>query len=478
MKYGKYTAIILLILTAASVTAFGDIKIRSRQTMSGQTMENVVYIKGKRQRTEMMDGAMITLVQCDLRRSVQMNSMTKTYMVSEFTEPAQQTTSVNPRGQSAPVTKGGTITTTVTIKDTGERKKMFGYTARHLIITTVMQPSADACNKTPMKMETDGWYIDFEFEFNCYDAAYSYNNNQYRNPGGCQDKMSFKQVGTGKRGYPVYEKMMMFDESGKETFTSVSEVVELSKATLEPSLFDVASDYREVQDFSQMYASTGVVSNMSGITGSSNSKSTSMTMPSASGNQNAAGSENIGPKQPGTVRIGIADVKVPSVGEGITGAELASAVEGLLAQYLKMPNVEVVFLDAKLPAAIKAEAVEKQCDFLVTATATHKKGGGGGFGAFSKVIAPAIGQTGIGHTGSTAGNIAGAVATRSIVGAGEVAAKVKAKDELSLEVRLDRPAGASEFVKTFKRKAKSSGDDILSPVIEEAAQAIVDALGK
>lgn len=474
MKYGKYTAFILLLLTATSLTAFGDIKIRSRQTMSGQTMENVVYIKGKRQRTEMMDGQMITLVQCDLRRSVQMNSMTKTYIVSEFAEPEQQTTNVNPRGQSTPVTKGGTVTMTVTIKDTGERKKMFGYTARHLIITTTMQPSADACNKTPMKMETDGWYIDFELEFNCYDAAYNYNNNQYGTPGGCQDKMTLKQVGTGKRGYPVYEKMTMFDESGKETFTTVSEVIELSKATLEPSLFDIASDYREVQDPSQMYTTSAAVSNMSG----SNSRPTNMTMPSVSDEPNSRGSENVGPKQPGTVRIGIADVKVPSVGEGITGAELASAVEGLLAQYLKMPNVEVVFLDAKLPAAIKAEAVEKQCDFLVIATATHKKGGGGGFGAFSKVIAPAIGQTGIGHTGSTAGNIAGAVATRSIVGAGEVAAKVKAKDELSLEVRLDRPAGASEFVKTFKRKAKNSGDDILSPVIEEAAQAIVDAIGK
>ncbi len=478
MKYGKYTALILLILTAASVTAFGDIKIRSRQTMSGQTMENVVYIKGKRQRTEMMDGAMITLVQCDLRRSVQMNSMTKTYLINAFAEPAQQTASINPRGSSAPVTKGGTITTTVTIKDTGERKKMFGYTARHLIITTVMQPSADACNKTPMKMETDGWYIDLEIEFNCYDATYNYNRNSYGNPGGCQDKMAFKQVGSGKRGYPLYEKMTMFDESGRETFTSVNEVIELSKATLEPSLFDVASDYREVQDFSEMYASAGPVSNMSGMPGLPSSEPTSMTMPSVSNEQSTRVSENVGPKEPGTIRIGIADVKVPSVGEGITGAELASAVEGLLAQYLKVPNVEVVFLDAKLPAAIRAEAVEKQCDFFVSATATHKKGGGGGLGAFSKVIAPAIGQTGIGHTGSTAGNIAGAVATRTIVGAGEVAAKVNAKDELTLEVRLDRAAGASEFVKTFKRKAKSSGDDILSPVIEQAAQAIVDALGK
>lgn len=476
MKYVIYTTLFLLIGAASSLNVFGDIKIRSRQTMSGQTMENVVYIKGKRQRTEMMDGAMITLVQCDLRRSVQMNSMTKTYLVNEFAQPAQQTSSVNPRGSSAPVTKGGTITTTVTIKDTGERKQMFGYTARHLIITTVMEPSADACDKKPMRMETDGWYIDFELEFNCYDAAYSYNNNNYRNPGGCQDKMTFKQVGTGKRGYPVYEKMTMFDESGKPSFTTVNEVIELSKATLEPALFDVGPDYREVNDFSEMYSSSAALSNMSGMANTSGAKTSNMAIPSIESPQNSGGADTLGPKQAGIIRIGLADVKVSSVGEGITGADLASAVEGLLADYLKTPKVEVVLLDARLPAAIKAEALEKDCDFIVLATAAHKKGGGGFGGAFGKVIAPAIGQTGIGHTGSTAGNIAGAVATRTIVGAGQVAANIKAKDELTLEIRLDRPAGASEFVKTFKRKAKTGGEDILTPVIEEAAQMIVDSI--
>ena len=56
-----------------------------------------------------------------------------------------------------------------------------------------------------------------------------------------------KTVGTAKRGYPVYEKMTMFDESGKETDSMVNEVVELSKATLEAGLFDIPAGYREVE---------------------------------------------------------------------------------------------------------------------------------------------------------------------------------------------------------------------------------------
>src|SRR5690606_29803160 len=78
--------------------------------------------------------------------------------------------------------------------------------------------------------------------------------------GGCQDKYEMRTIGTAKRGYPVYEKMTMFDEAGKETMSWVSEVVELSKSTLDAALFEVPSDYREVSDPSQMYASSSMTS--------------------------------------------------------------------------------------------------------------------------------------------------------------------------------------------------------------------------
>lgn len=81
--YTKF-AIITICLLTLSATAFGDVKIKSKQTMSGQTYENTTYIKGKRQRTETMSGMMINLTQCDLRRGIQLNPNTKTYMVSSF----------------------------------------------------------------------------------------------------------------------------------------------------------------------------------------------------------------------------------------------------------------------------------------------------------------------------------------------------------------------------------------------------------
>jgi hypothetical protein len=55
-----FVAAIMIALTAS---AFADVKIKSKQTMSGQTYENTTYINGKRQRSEMM----VNITQCDLR---------------------------------------------------------------------------------------------------------------------------------------------------------------------------------------------------------------------------------------------------------------------------------------------------------------------------------------------------------------------------------------------------------------------------
>jgi hypothetical protein len=43
----------------------------------------------------------------------------------------------------------------------GERKQMFGFNARHIKTSMVRTASPEACDKD-MKIETDGWYIDFQ----------------------------------------------------------------------------------------------------------------------------------------------------------------------------------------------------------------------------------------------------------------------------------------------------------------------------
>lgn len=463
-------AIILgLLVLVGTVSGLANIKVKSKQTMSGQaSYENTTYIKGKRQRAETMGGTMVNITQCDLRRAIQLNPATKTFIVNEFGDiEAANNTGVKAANQ--PVTRGGKIISTITVKDTGERKQMFGYTARRLLMTMETDSTPEACSKTKSKMQTDGWYIDFDFAFDCGEQQ-AYQPMPKVKSVGCQDKYEMKTIGTAKRGYPVYEKMTFFDESGKETMSMVNEVVELSKATLDAALFEVPADYKQVSDASQMHASMANL--MSNQNSSASNTAPTMSLPKTTP---TVSSEPLGAKKAGTIRIGIASVKTGAVGEGITASDLSAAVENTFAEYLKVPNVEVVQLETKLTSAVAAEAQQKECDVVLYVTVSHKKGGGG-FGMFGKALGSAVAQTGFGHTGSTAGNVAANVAARTVVSASSMSSQVKAKDEITLEVKLDRVGGGSALAKAFKAKAKANGDDIISQVIEQAAEAIVAAL--
>jgi hypothetical protein len=479
---------ILAICLVSSTAAYADVKIKTRQTMSGQTSENTTYIKGKRQRSEMMGGKMINITQCDLRRDVQLMPDGKVYMVNPFDDGTQTPQTVSQTQTTTRLETGGTVTTTITTKDTGERKQMFGYPAKHLIITMETVASPDACMKSDSKMQMDGWYIDAAWTLDC-DRTYSGGYTARSQKSGCQDKYVMKTVGTAKRGYPVWEKMTMFDESGKEMMSTLNEVIELSQATLDASLFDIPQGFREVKNSSELYASmssqsTNQSSYNSSMSSSSNGTSNVSSNSGMSRNvQNMSKSEsnvstNVGAKKEGTVRIGLAGVKTGAVGEGLNATELAGAIQNSLGEYLKGTKIELVQIEAKLASAIESEAAQKECDYVLYATVSHKKGGGG-FGMFSK-IAPALGNVvPVSGIGSRSGQIAGQVANTTIYTAANSAGNVKSKDELTLDIKLSATnGGAAALAKVYKMKAKSDGEDIISPLVEQAATAIVGAVGK
>lgn len=469
--------LILFVMSAIltiSTTAFADVKIKSRQTMSGQTTENTTYIKGKRQRTEMMGGVMISLTQCDLGRDLQLVPQTKTYTVAYYDDGSGTPGTVN-AGQSGPVTKGGTMYVTTTIKDTGERRQMFGYTARHIIQTVETESSPDSCNPSKTKMEMDMWVIDAEFGLACTQTR-QYNGYNAK-AGGCHDKIVPKTIGSGKSGYALWQKMTSFDATGKESFSMTQEVVELSKATLDQSLFEAPADYREVKNASDMYAASGTTGSASSGSTPNSSNGTSSGLGSSiksAATSNSTAPAVVGAKKPGTIRLGLAGIKTGAIGEGLSAADLSAAVQNTLNDYLKGTKVEIVPLEAKLASAQADEAKQKECDFVIVATVSHKKGGGG-FG-FGKLLAQTVSQTGIGQTGSAAGNVAGQIATRS---ASSFAGSVKSKDELTLDLKLQSVADNSvPLAKQFKVKAKSDGDDIVSAIVEPAAQSIIYAVGR
>ena len=460
------TAVVIACLSILSATASADTKVKSRQTSgNGQTYENTSYIKGKRQRSEMSGGQMIMIQQCDLRRNIQIMPQAKMYMIQPYDQPSTSSTTPNntTAPTSEPVKKGGIVTSTVTTKDTGERKQMFGYTARHIITTMEMKSSPDACSQNNTKMEIDGWYIDAAFALDC-DSARSYTNYKPHASGGCQDRYETKTIGMAKKGYPVWEKTTMFDPNGTESFSTINEVVEFSQATLDQSLFEIPEGYQEVQDFASAFSAAAANSNVAATAGAA-----SVTSPATP--PSAAPATTVPPKRDGVIRLGVAAVKTGNVAEWMNAQNLAAAVQNTLVQNLKGTNVEAVVIEAT-GAAIQTEAQQKQCDYVVFANVSHKKGGGG----FGSMLSSSVGQiaSNVGYGSGTAA----VIATNTVVAA-TVAQNIKAKDELTLDVRLERPGSTTpSFAQTFKGKAKSAGEDIITPVSQQAAQAIVSSIAK
>jgi len=467
------TLITIFCLVALSVVAHADTTVKIRQTSSGQTYENSTYIKGKRQRSESNGGQMVNITQCDLRRNVMLMPAMKSYMIQPYDQPSPNSSSPSATENARPplqqpAKKGGVVTSTVTTRDTGERKQMFGYNARHIITTIVMDSSPDACSPTNHKMEIDGWYIDAAFALDC-DLGTTY--KPYRPTamgGGCHDRYETKQVGVAKKGFPVWEKTTMFGPNGAESFSTLNEVIEFSQATLDQALFEIPEGYREVSDFAQMYGTPSGMPSASSIASAASSASS----PSPAAPATTTPAQTVGPKKAGVIRLGIVTVKPGAVAENMNAGNLAGAVQTTLTEKLKAPNVEAIPIQATILNQIEAEARQKECDYLVYTTVTHKKGGGG-FGSVFGSQAAQIAANTVGYGGSTAAAITANAATSAVI------ADVKPKDELTVDVRLEKPgAGYPAFSKQFKGKAKSAGEDIVTPPTTQAAQALIEAATK
>ncbi|MBX7170053.1 MAG: hypothetical protein K1X72_03775 [Pyrinomonadaceae bacterium] len=250
--------IISIFLTGISFAQ--NYKIRQTVSMNGQKSETTVYIKGARKRTE--GGAFIgigadvaNIEQCDLKRNVQVNDKKKMYVIEPFddgTETTGQSDQSKPQNPKPKTEKGGTITYISNINDTGERQQMFGMTARHIKTTMTMESSPDACMKTNMRMETDGWYVDLP-EFSCPVSR----PQTPRMPamqgaeGGCRDRVVSKSTGSGKLGFALQETRTM--TNGGMTFSQTTETLEFSKATLDNALFEIPNGYALAKNSGDLY---------------------------------------------------------------------------------------------------------------------------------------------------------------------------------------------------------------------------------
>ena len=279
----KKTTSAFLAIVMAAIPVFADFKIRQQVTTGkGQdsfTQERAIWVKGPRERTEdkfVTDNermaAMMPVIaevrQCDLKQTLRINDRTKRYLINPFYETEDRPLPPVQPSTKTETVKGGTVNWTYTLTDTGERRQMFGLTARRLIIKQLAETSKDSCQgMSKMSMTDEGWYVFLIPE--TASCMIDLPRGKDRENTKCRDKVimkgSFKYPGMMLEGTSKMIDMLKNDE-----FISTVKTEELSKAPLEMSLFDIPAGYSEVNS-EQSLMSFGI-GNMTGGLSSTDTK--------------------------------------------------------------------------------------------------------------------------------------------------------------------------------------------------------------
>jgi len=241
------------------------VKIVTRQVTGGFTDTRTEYLAPDRLRNEwqsqMRDRIgppMATIIRRGERDRIFVLDLQASEYTTYETDSHGTTVGIRP---SPTVDSGGTLQIWMENIDTGERRDIFGHSARHIITREKRIAGPGACSKTSQS-ETDGWYID--------GAVLPEWRQQKKNTLGvvvasevsagsndkCLNKMDKIEVHRSgvETGFPVKVTTTLRSEvtqaDGTQRMLSStwgSEVVELKEGPLDPSLFEVPSDFRRVE---------------------------------------------------------------------------------------------------------------------------------------------------------------------------------------------------------------------------------------
>jgi hypothetical protein len=243
------------------------IKVVMRHASNDHTSEFTTYTMPDRRRSESRNSINfrnsngtiqvgdpapdVTIVRCDLVQYFELNTKKQEYAVTGYPPVPTSTIPVEPVVDDA---KLPTIRAELTTVDTGERKQMFGHTARH-VISTMKQSYPDAPNTEPEEYVTDGWYIDLDQGISCAPKrpekiqSHGYG---YMGAGGRWvpvHKTEYVEIGPREKGFALKE------VQNRKVYTHVRlsgsayelEVTELFEGPLDPALFEVPADFKRVE---------------------------------------------------------------------------------------------------------------------------------------------------------------------------------------------------------------------------------------
>ncbi|MGH2552170.1 MAG: hypothetical protein ACRDEB_00545 [Chitinophagaceae bacterium] len=339
-------------------------KLKQVNNMMGMKTETIIYVKGMRKRTEPgsvmgMPAQPVTIEQCDLQRTIKLNDKKKLYFIEPFSKEEEEVIDEDVKPvtpvKNKPVTpqttpqKGGVITMWYNIRDTGERKKINGFIARHVWTTQKMKPSPEACTmKDSIIIKTDGWYIDLP-QFNCpvhYKPSRSMMSPSEREKPDCLDKFVTRRSGKGKLGFPLSETRTII-MGGKQSseFTTNFETPEFSSEKLDSMLFEIPPGYTEAINEDQLQEKM----NMSDMINQYKNQDADGKLEMI----NSDDLNNNGQKKEGMIRIGV----YPPSGDDQADA---ASLQNHMVTTLKTGKVDAVAVKSE------EEAIKNQCDYTLS----------------------------------------------------------------------------------------------------------------
>jgi hypothetical protein len=526
-----------LVLLIANVAHAQDLHFQKNISVGGNVISSTeTSIKGARERTvtQTPAGNTITIRQCDLKRTLTINEAAQTYFVaSDPQDDAAARAAAMVTGMPE-AESGGYITETSTITDTGERKTINGYSARHLKVKVSVQPSKNACSQQSQEYEVDGWYADIAKEISSCQQSLP----PVRESEGCSDRVVHKHTGSAKLGYPLNQTITLHNGDGGTTQVGV-QVTEITKQDLDKALFDMPAGYREAKSLAELsaipapqmaqpaptYAATpqpaqkhsskfGKLPSAAALMSNPGAALAMAQNPSAMGLQmmgagpgkfgpsgafmapgmQPAGStpvaapQALGPKAPGKIRIGVAPPDA-QLGQGNNaGADFSTPIRNVEVALMSGPAVEIAGLESHVPMQLQAEAQQKQCDYIMYSGVIVKHSSGGSFGKFMKIgqtaasLNPAVMMT------KSVGSIVaaqGAAAAASQIAAQQMQqqavsqlagfnGQIKSKDDVTVQYQLVATGQNTPLLQnTLQGKAKSDGEDVLTPLLQQTANAVL-----
>jgi len=168
-----------------------------------------------------------------------------------------------------------------------------------------------------------------------------------------------------------------------------------------------------------------------------------------------------------------ANVQLP--GADVTPA--SAAVNELFKSYLTGPSLSVVPLTSRLPSQAREEARAANCKFVLFVT-----GKGERHKSVLVQVAGRAAQEAAWAASVEASSTTKRVASNGAMGAAraatDIAMTTRAKDELEISYRLESETGSVLKEGKLKQKAKADGEDLLTPLVEHAAEEIAGVVAK